>query len=132
MLVHVFCRSDYFAFCCLGAMALSLLHLVVNWQVYTINNKKSRSNLGRAALPPQNTTPSSWARGSHLMHPSLDQPHSPPQTASRSNQPFCFSTPSGQNDRPTDRETDRHMEMAQVCTKSRVGLIMSDAANKNG
>jgi len=29
----------------------------------------------------------------------LDQPHSPSQTANRSNQPFCHSTPSGQTNR---------------------------------
>ena len=29
----------------------------------------------------------------HQMHPSLDRPHSPSQTASGSNQPFCHSTP---------------------------------------
>ena len=39
----------------------------------------------------------------HLIHPSLDQPHSPSQTASGSNQLFCHSTLSGQTDRPTDR-----------------------------
>ena len=26
-----------FAFCCFRAMSLTLLHLVVNWQVFTIN-----------------------------------------------------------------------------------------------
>ena len=35
----------------------------------------------------------------HLIHPSLDRPQSPPQSASRSNQPFCHSTASGQTDR---------------------------------
>ena len=37
----------------------------------------------------------------HLIHPSLDRPRSPFQTASRSNQPFCHSRPtlSGQTDR---------------------------------
>jgi len=56
----------------------------------------------------------------HLIHPSLDRLYSPPQTASRSNQPFCHSTPSGQTDSPTDRQTD----WRQVCTKSRLRLIM--------
>jgi len=40
----------------------------------------------------------------HLIHPSLDRSHSPFQTASGSNQPFCHSTLSGQ----TDRQTHRH------------------------
>jgi len=34
----------------------------------------------------------------HLIHPSLDRPYSPPQTASGSIQPFCHSTISGQRD----------------------------------
>jgi len=38
----------------------------------------------------------------HLIHPSLDRPHSLPQTASGSNQPFCHSTLSGQSHRQTD------------------------------
>ena len=29
--------SDYFHFCCFTAMTLSLLHLVINWEVFTIN-----------------------------------------------------------------------------------------------
>ena len=40
----------------------------------------------------------------HLLQPSLDRSHSPLQTASESNQPFCRSTLS----RPTDRHTDRN------------------------
>ena len=38
----------------------------------------------------------------HLIHPSLDQPPSPPQTASGFNQPFCHNTLCGQTDRQTD------------------------------
>ena len=37
---YVYCDynyvSDYFNFCCFRAMTLSLLHLFVNWQVFTI------------------------------------------------------------------------------------------------
>jgi len=40
----------------------------------------------------------------HLIHPSLDRRHSPPQTAPRSNQPFFHSSPTGQIDRQTDRQ----------------------------
>jgi len=29
--------SDYLVFCCFRAMTLSLLHVVVNWEVFTIN-----------------------------------------------------------------------------------------------
>jgi len=43
----------------------------------------------------------------HLMHPSLYQPHSPPQMASGSAQPFCHNTLCGPTDWPTDRQTDR-------------------------
>jgi len=38
----------------------------------------------------------------HLIHPSLNQPHSSPKMASRSNQPFCHNSPSGQTD--SDRQ----------------------------
>jgi len=41
--------------------------------------------------------------------PILDRPHSPLQTASRSNQPLFHNSPTGQTDRPTDRRTDREM-----------------------
>ena len=37
----------------------------------------------------------------HLIHPSLDRPHSPSQTVSGSTQPFCHNTLCGQTDRPT-------------------------------
>jgi len=41
---------------------------------------------------------------------SLNQPHSPPQTTSRSNQPFCLSTLCG----PTDKPTEGQMVQANV------------------
>jgi len=41
------------------------------------------------------------ARGPHLTHPSFNQPYSPLQMASRSNQPFCHSTLCRPTDRPT-------------------------------
>jgi len=69
------------------------------------NKKKSQSNLGRAASPPPKDYPSlSGHVEPHLILPSLDRPHSPPQTASRYNQPFCHST--------CDRQTDGHMGLA--------------------
>jgi len=94
----------------------------------TVFNKKSQSNLGRAALPPlmaENNystksplvtmgcptfTPKTalpFRRWPQLIHPSLDRHHLPPQTTSRSNQPLCPSIPSEPTDRPTDRQTDR-------------------------
>ena len=48
-----------------------------------------------------------WQSPPHLIHPSLDRPHSPSQMASGSNQPFCHSTLSGQTDSHIDRLTDR-------------------------
>jgi len=36
----------------------------------------------------------------HLIHPSFDRPHSPLQTASRSNKPFFHNSPIGPTDRP--------------------------------
>ena len=64
---------------------------------------------------------------SHLIHPSLDRPHSPPKTASGSTQPFCHSTLSGQTDRQTDGWSRR-----ETCTNTRLRSIdYSDAANNN-
>jgi len=42
----------------------------------------------------------------HLIHASLNQLYSPPQTASGSNQPFCHNTLSGPTNRQTDRPTN--------------------------
>ena len=56
--------------------------------------------------------------GPHLIHSSLDRPHSPPQTASRSNQPCCHSTSYGPTnwqtdwDRLTDRIDDKSVRRA--------------------
>jgi len=57
-------------------------------------------------LPPKLPFPLRWSPP-HLIHPSLDQLHSPPQMASRSNQSFCDGTPSRQTDRQSDWPTDR-------------------------
>jgi len=51
-----------------------------------------------------------------VIHPSLDRPHSPPQTASGSNQPFCDNTFSGL----TDRQTDRQMGKATIVYQERL------------
>ena len=84
--------------------------------------KSSRSNLGRARRSctttqqsshclqwdspnsPQNCLFLSDDHHSHLIHPSIDRPHSPSQTASRSIQPFCHSTLFGPTH--TDTQTD--------------------------
>jgi len=60
---------------------------------------------------------------SHRIHPSLDRPHSLPQTASGSNQPFCHNTLSGHRHTQTDRWDRR-----QVYSNSAYALlIVSDA-----
>jgi len=55
----------------------------------------------------------------HLIHPSLDRPHSPPQTASRSKQPFFHNSPTGQTDTPIDR-----WDKGQTCPDTRVISIV--------
>ena len=42
----------------------------------------------------------------HVIHQCLGPPNSPPQTASRSNQPIFHSSTTGPRDRRTDRPTD--------------------------
>jgi len=59
----------------------------------------------------------------HLIHPSLDRPHSPFQTASGSNQPFCHSTLSGQTDWQTERWSGRP---ARIMSALLTMLIESD------
>jgi len=43
----------------------------------------------------------------HLIHPSLNRPHLPSQTAPGSNQPFCHRLLSGKTDSQTERHTNR-------------------------
>jgi len=45
----------------------------------------------------------------HLIHLSLDWPHSPSETSSVSNQPFCHNTLCKLTDRPTDRWARRQV-----------------------
>jgi len=96
--------------------------LVYNAPISLSQNKKSQSNLRRAALPPL-TTENNYATESqlvtvgrltftpkpplslrrsppHLIHSSIDRSHSLPEMASGSNEPFCYSTPSRHTDRP--------------------------------
>jgi len=54
---------------------------------------------------PQNCTFPFDDHQPHLIHPSLNWPHSTPQMASRSNQPFCHNTLCRQTDRPTNTQT---------------------------
>ena len=60
------------------------------------------------------TAPSLRRSPPHLIHPSLDRPNSPSQTASGSNQPFCHSTLSGQIDRQTDRWERRQHVLIRI------------------
>jgi len=72
---------------------------------------------GTPQLHPQNCPFPFDDNHPHIIHPFLDRPHSPPLTASGSNQPFCHSTLSGHTDRPTDRQTGR-WDRRQVYTIS--------------
>jgi len=54
----------------------------------------------------------------HLIHPSLDRPHSPSQTASGSSQPFCHST--------LAEQTDRQMVSASGLHQQRLRCIDSE------
>jgi len=59
-----------------------------------LHNYATNSSLvttGRPKFTPKSARSPSTIIG-HLKHLSLNQPHSPPQTASRSNRPFCHST----------------------------------------
>jgi len=92
----------------------------------SISNKSSPKSLGKSASLSHNyATKSYWLQWDapnstpkwsfsfddhhpHLIHPSLGRLHSPSQTASRSNQPFCHNTLSRQTDRQTDQPTHTH------------------------
>jgi len=78
-------------------------------------------------IHPQNCPYPSDNNHLHLIHPSLNQPHSPPQMASGSTQPFCHSTLSGQTDRRTDQPTDWWSRW-QTCTKSTYALLIESNA----
>jgi len=82
------------------------------------------SYMGRCNSPPKLPFPFDHNRP-HLIHLSLDRSHSPSQTASGSNQPFCHSTLLGhrQTDRLTDGIGDRSTPLALTLTI----LIDSDA-----
>jgi len=86
------------------------LHTVQTRPVHC--NKPCPKSLGKSASPSPlvttgrpkftpKTAPSLPRSPPHLIHPSLDRTHSPPQTASGSNQPFCHNTLSGPTDTPT-------------------------------
>jgi len=67
----------------------------------TIRNKVPIGYNGTPQVHPQNCP-----FPSHLIHPSLNWPHSPPKMAIKSNQPFCHSTLSGHTDTQTQRSRD--------------------------
>ena len=67
----------------------------------------------------------------HLIHPSLDRPHPPSQTASGSNQPFYHNILYGQIDRQTDRTADG---IGDKCVPRALTLYYTDrerSANNN-
>jgi len=61
--------------------------------------------------------PSLQRSSSHLIHSSLDRPHSQSQVASGFNQPFCHSTLSTQTDRQTNRWTRRQVSKISAYTR---------------
>ena len=74
---------------------------------YNYAIKSPLVTMGRPKFTPKTAPSPSTITTLHLIHPSLNQPYSPSQTASGSTQPFCHSTLSGQTDRSTHRLTDR-------------------------
>jgi len=69
----------------------------------------------------------------HLIHPSLNWPHSPSQTTSRSDQPFCHNTLSRHTDRLTDGIGDRSIPLALILAiliESNVLIILKCRQNK--
>ena len=111
--------------------AVNFMHILISIKVTNTStsistNKKSQSNLGRATSPPlmaENNyatksplvtmgyltfTPKTALSPRRSPQPSntpINQPHSPRQTASRSNQLFCHSTPFGQIKSQKDKLT---------------------------
>jgi len=77
--------------------------------------------MGLLNLPPNNCPFSFNVHHRHLIHPSLNRPHTPSQTASRSTQPFFHNILSRQTDRQTDRLIDTHTDRTLAI------LIESDA-----
>ena len=61
---------------------------------------------GTPQLHPQNCLFPFDDHHPHLIHPSLDRPHSPTRTASGSYQPFCHNTLRTDRQTDTDRPTD--------------------------
>jgi len=61
-----------------------------------------QSPFGTPQIHPKTALSPDDDHNSHLIHPSLDLPHLPPQTASGSNQPYCHSILSG---RQTNSQT---------------------------
>jgi len=102
-------------------------------------NKSSQSNFGRArrSRTNRNKVPPDYNGTSqihnclfpfddnypYLIHPSLDRPHSPPQTASESIQQFCHNTLSGH----TDTQADRWDRRQVYSNNASALLIVSDA-----
>jgi len=73
-----------------------------------VRRSRSTSYNGTPQIHPQNCPFPFDDHHPHLIHPSFDRPHSPSQTASGSNQPFCHSRAYTFPDRQTDRWNRRH------------------------
>jgi len=92
--------------CIVHAEILSTFHA---WVEYISLTKYAIETIGPVGqMTPKSSLPLE-ACGPYLMHECLGWPHSPPQTASRSNQPFCHNTLCGPTDRPSDRQMVQRM-----------------------
>ena len=82
---------------------------------------------GMPQIHPQNCSFSFSDHHPHLMHPSLDGPHSPPQTACRSNQSFCHSTQSGYTERQAGRRLSSRAPLSNFRAPVTIRLPRSPA-----
>jgi len=93
-----------------------------------MHNKISPKSFEKSASPP---CPFPFGDNHpHLIHPSIDRPHSPSQTASGSNQLFCHNTLSGQTDRQTYAQTDRLYRRQVSKKKSAYALLYRQWATR--
>jgi len=73
-------------------------------------NKGPTGYNGTSHFHPQNCSFLFDDNHPHLIHPTLNRPHSPTQMASGSSQPFCHNILYKPTDRPTVQPTDRQTD----------------------
>jgi len=88
--------------------------------------------MGRPKFTPKTARLFPLTITTHLIHQSLAQLHSPSQTASGSNQPFCHSTLSSLTDRPTEGTWRQFYTISTYARYDAIGLLIeSDALQKS-